>query len=208
MKRLNGSPPAIPRSCTRQTQRSNVPATTPEEYHKRAITIPFLDHIETLKHISQISIKKVVMALKIIPSVALQSSVIQGNDAHELVNFFMNDLPSASTVEQEVELWFSKWKNYEGTVPDTPTTSLLHATESIFPNINSLLRLINTLPVTTCECKRSVSVLRRLKTYLRAAMGQTRMTGLALIHVHYGTEIDLEEVINIFAGQHPQRMLL
>ena len=93
------------------------------------------------------------MTLKIIPSVALQSSETHGNDAHELVNFFINDLPSASTVEQEVELWFSKWKSYEGTVPDTPTTSLLHATESIFPNINSLLHLINTLPVTTCECE-------------------------------------------------------
>ena len=44
--KVNGSSPAIPRSCTRQTQRDNVPATTPEEYHKRAsLTIHFLDHM-------------------------------------------------------------------------------------------------------------------------------------------------------------------
>ena len=81
---------------------TNVPATTPEDYHKRALTIPFLDHmtshIET--RFSNLH-KKAVMALKIIPSAALQSSEIQGNDAHELVNFFINDLPSAYNVERK-----------------------------------------------------------------------------------------------------------
>ena len=37
--------PCVPRSVGHQTQRNNVPASNPEEYFKRAITIPFLDHI-------------------------------------------------------------------------------------------------------------------------------------------------------------------
>ena len=41
-------------------------------------------------------------------------------------------------------------------------------------------------------------------------MGQDRLSGLALMHVHYATEIDLDAVINIFARQHPRtrRMLV
>ena len=35
----------VTRLTGRQTQRNNVPALNPEEYFKRAITIPFLDHI-------------------------------------------------------------------------------------------------------------------------------------------------------------------
>lgn len=34
--------------------------------------------------------------------------------------------------------------------------------------------------------------------------GKERLTGLALMHVHYGTEINLDEVI--FAGQYPHQM--
>ena len=87
-------------------------------------------------------------------------------------------------------------------VRDSPRDALVYATEAMFPNINILLRLICTLPVTSCECERNVSALRRLKTYLRTTMGQDRLSGLALMHVHYATEID------IFARQHPRRMLV
>ena len=34
------------------------------------------------------------------------------------------------------------------------------------------------------------------------------LSGLALMHVHYATEIDLDAVINIFARQHPRRILV
>ena len=37
------TPSSIPRRCARQTSRCNVPGDTPEEYYRRAITVPFLD---------------------------------------------------------------------------------------------------------------------------------------------------------------------
>ena len=60
----------------------------------------------------------------------------------------------------------------ESGLPDTPSKSLEYANESMFPNIHILLRLICTLPVTSSECERSISVLRRLKTYLHSTIGQ------------------------------------
>ena len=93
-------------------------------------------------------------------------------------------------------------------LPNTPSKSLQHASERMFPNINCLLRVICTLPVTTCECERSISVTRRLKTCLRATMGEERLSGLALMHIHYDMDLNVEEIIDIFARQHPRRMLL
>ena len=159
-----------------KTQRDNVPAETPEEYYRRYLTIPFLDHI--LSHMetcfSDLQ-QKAVMALQIIPSVILQNTHqanVEENYSDELVDFFKDDLPSPSTVDQEIKLWFCKWNTYVGDAPNTPTKALSHATECLFPNVHKLLRLICTLPVTSCECERSVIVLRRLKTYLRTTMGQ------------------------------------
>lgn len=37
-------------------------------------------------------------------------------------------------------------------------------------------------------------------------MGQERLSGLALMHIHYGMQIDFEEIVNIFAKIHPRRM--
>ena len=40
-----GSTPRVPQLTKRQTQRCNVPATDPEEYFRRSVTVPLIDHI-------------------------------------------------------------------------------------------------------------------------------------------------------------------
>ena len=49
---------------------------------------------------------------------------------------------------------------------------------SLCPTIAMLLQLLATWPVTTCSCERSISALRRLKTYLRSTMQQERFVEL------------------------------
>ena len=47
--------------------------------------------------------------------------------------------------------------------------------------------------VLTCESERNASALGWLKTYLRSTMSQTRLTRLALLHIHYNMKIDLDK---------------
>ena len=77
-----------------------------------------------------------------------------------------------------------------------------------FPNINVLLCILCTLPVNPAECERSFSTLKRLKTYLRSTMTTERQSGLAMMNIHYGRAIDIDEIINIFATRHPRRLVL
>ena len=147
------------------------------------------------------------MGMRIVPSVMMDDS-LQNATTDELTDFYGEDLPSPSSLQTELHLWKCKWRSSSQPLPDTPADALMFASESMFPNIHSLLRLVCTIPVTSCECERSVSVLRRLKTYLRSSMGQERLSGLALMHIQYSMEIDYEEVINIFARKHPRRMML
>lgn len=41
---------------------------------------------------------------------------------------------------------------------------------------------------------------------LRNTMVQDRLNGLALMHAHRGMELDLEQIIDLFANLHPRRM--
>ena len=68
------------------------------------------------------------------------------------------------------------------------------------------MQILATLPVTSCSCERSFSVLRRLNTYLRSMMAGERP--LALLYVHRAVHIDRDKVIDIFARMHPSRMKL
>ena len=37
-------------------------------------------------------------------------------------------------------------------------------------------------------------------------MTEDRLTGLALMHIHYNMDVDTEEIVKNFALQHPRRM--
>ena len=54
----------------------------------------------------------------------------------------------------------------------------------MFNQVNKLLHIVLTIPVTTSTAERSFSTLRRLKTYLRSTMSQTRLNHLMLLHIH------------------------
>ena len=79
---------------------------------------------------------------------------------------------------------------------------------TIFPNISVLLQIACTLPVTSCECERSASALRRLNKYMRASMGKCRLSNLALLHIHYDTPVDLDRVVDCYSHLHPRRLEL
>ena len=92
--------------------------------------------------------------------------------------------------------------------PSTLAAAIKQCDAQLFPNLFILLQIACTLPVTSCECERSCSTLRRLNTYVRASMGQERLSALALLHISYDKKIDLEEVVDIYARLHPRRLEL
>ncbi|CAF3454693.1 unnamed protein product, partial [Rotaria socialis] len=63
------------------------------------------------------------------------------------------------------------------------------------PVMNKLFKILWTIPVNTCECERSFSTLRRIKTYLRSTTGEDRLSGLALLNIEREAEIDYDEII-------------
>ena len=89
--------------------------------------------------------------------------------------------------------------------PSSPAQAIDECEEE-FPNISVLLKIACTLPVTSCECEQSASALRRLYNYMRATMGKDRLSYLALLHVHYDTDIDIDDAINQFARLHPRKI--
>ena len=104
---------------------------------------------------------------------------------------YSNDLPRPELLSIEVQCWKHHLDTCGTNLTDkfkiTVTQILDFCDKDIFPNINTLLVLAATLPVTTCECERSFSCLRRLRrvnTYLRTTQSSDKLDYLALIHVY------------------------
>ncbi|XP_025409931.1 uncharacterized protein LOC112683229 [Sipha flava] len=63
---------------------------------------------------------------------------------------------------------------------------------------NKLLKIMLTVPVSSCTAERSFSPLQRLKTFLRSTMTQNGLNDIALLCVHRNEDIDIEKNANSF----------
>ena len=76
----------------------------------------------------------------------------------KFVSAYEDDMPDYRTIHAELGLWETSWKKGFEKVQYSSVADTLR---------NCILAV---LPVTTCECERSVSALRRMKTWLRNTM--------------------------------------
>ncbi|XP_013403337.1 52 kDa repressor of the inhibitor of the protein kinase [Lingula anatina] len=199
---------AKPRACGRQRHRDNTPATTTEEYYRRNLIIPFLDNLilELTTRFEDNQAASVAFVRSILPVAVAQPS--WEADILKMSKCYFDDLPHPDSLPAEMKLWATYWTSHPSSAPDSISKTLQLVDTDMFPNLTTLLKIASALPSTTCECERSVSALRRIKSYLRSSMSQDRLNGLALLHVHYNMEIDVNAVIDLFARRQPRRMRL
>ena len=93
---------AIIEKCTKMAElsRSNVEFTTPEEYYRRKIFIPFIDSlIQQLNERFSGKTKSAMSGMYLIPS------VVEKLSNSEIFEYYRSDLPSKSSFSQEIQLW-------------------------------------------------------------------------------------------------------
>jgi hypothetical protein len=61
----------------------------------------------------------------------------------------------------------------------------------MFPSISTILQLLLTFPVGLSYCERFFPAMRRLKTWQRSSVGESRFNGLALLNVHDTDEVGM-----------------
>lgn len=210
-----------PRVAGRQTHRPNHPSSDTSDYFKRSLTIPFIDHVCTELDSRFNTSLTAYHGLVLIPSKMLHliSKEKEGlckapwkEQFKTFFNFYLEDFPNPLAIDGELDLWQQFWENSNKCLPNSVSKTLkemphsFHKDDGIFVNIEVALRILATLPVTSCECERSFSALRRLKNYNRSTMGGERLNGLALMHVHLEVKIDKEDIINRFSALGSRRI--
>ena len=149
--------------------------------------------------------------MKLLPSSLFENTnTIQASDFPRLLTLYEDDLPAPRCLDVELELWQSKWASNaeEAKNLDTPEKALVHAEKDYYPNIRSLMMIMVTIPVTSCECERSISILRLIKSRLRSTTGAERLNALTLMQCHRDIALDPDKIINEFARSHLRRFQL
>ena len=82
----------------------------------------------------------------------------------------------------------------------TLATGIMECDEDHFPNIFALLKIARPLPVTSCECERSFSAMRRHRTWLHSTVKTESLTALTIVKIHRGRSGSWKGCATIFAA--------
>ena len=143
-----------------------------------------------------------------LPSILLATDPIWKENVHvrEFCNYYRQDILNYEGLPAEHFLWERMWKgrnDRRDDIPDVIDATLEQIDKGVSVNILQILQILITIPISSASYERSISTLRNLKTYLRNTMVQERLNGLALMHAHREMELDLEQIIYLFANLHP-----
>ncbi len=198
--------PTKRRITVKQNYRANISTESVEDHYRVNLFYPFIDHItsELDERFSE-SNEPALLAAYLVPK---SLKKLTEEREQRMVKWYHEDLPYPNTVEQEIECWRHKFHSEDGVLPASALETLKTTQMSFFPNIQCMLKIFLTLPVTTCKCERSFSAMRRLKTWLRSSMSSERLTGLALMHVHQKVKLDKERVIRRWDASGHRRIQL
>ena len=149
------------------------------------------------------------MALRMMGLVPSVLAVKDEVSIFEAAEFYKDDLLCLNLLDEEFRRWKNKWRTeIPSSRPNSVAKLLKVCDQDSFPNIYIFSKIAAIIPITSCECERSGSVLKRLNTYLCASMGQERLKSLAMTHISYDQKIDKEKVLEIFCKKQHRVMEL
>lgn len=199
----------VPRLANIQKNRSNYPCDSAEDYYRKAIFIPLLDHV-----IEDLKFRFPEETLNLFDLFVLFPTNDDESECEEAVNRLSNKyayLFNKSTdifkkmLSSELEFYRLHCENKK--ITSCSALELLdHCDDEVFPIVTTLLKILVTLPISSCSAERSFSSLRRIKDWLRSTMSEDRLDGLALMNIHWNVKINVEKVIDRFAKNRNHRI--
>jgi len=130
-------------------------------------------------------------------------------DIEPAVDIYASLLDSKLHVKGEFDLWKQQWSNSAAaSLVDSGIVALDNCPRVTMPNINKLLHVLTTLPVTTAEAERVFSKVERTATAARAHMSEDRLEALVMLYAHRNRTPSVGKVIGQFALSGARRLHL
>ena len=147
--------------------------------------------------------------------IQVEDFIIGKCDVSHVKKFFHDDFEDYArlTLHRDIFVDQAKAKNvsldsFQTALDFLKSVDVSTGLTSIVPEFVKLMKIVLTVPVSTCTAERSFSCLRRLKTYLRSTMTQERLNHLAILSCHSDLveTIDIEVLVDEFISRNAIRM--
>lgn len=198
-------PVKVPRLFVRKQRAVDEGEVQAELYFKEYVTVPVIHGvIQEVEDMFSETNLKALKCLSLVPAVMGQ---MKFNTTEEnYADVYCNDLPNADTLPAELHCWRIKWKHRSKDVrlPTTIHETLQLPDVKFFPNVNSFLKVLSTLPVLKLEISRSNSASSRLQAYLDDMPANQRNKSLVMLNINTHIKHDLDVMVDKYCRLYPE----
>ncbi|KAF3692663.1 52 kDa repressor of the inhibitor of the protein kinase [Channa argus] len=198
-------PVTIPRLFLRKQRAADVVEIQAEVYFKEYVTVPVIRGI--MQEVEDMFSETNLKALKCLSLVPAVMGQMKFNTTEEnYAEVYRNDLPNPDTLPAELHCWRIKWK-HRGKEVRLPTT--IHETLQLpdvkfFPNVNSFLKVLSTLPVLKLEDNKTDMASDRLQVYLNSVPVNQWNKSLIMLNVNTHVKHDLDVMVDKYCRLYPE----
>ncbi|XP_028322186.1 uncharacterized protein LOC114475514 [Gouania willdenowi] len=188
-------------------------AETPlEDFYRETLSRPILQYlVAEVKRVFSIEMVRILRWLSLVPSYMADHNFSIRRD--KVADANLNNLSRPDTFYEELGCWEVKWRHASKRriLPTTVFATLKIPDIGFYPNVQSLLRVLGTVPCVNAEADvygQYHMVLERCNSYLRATPKDQRKCSMAYIYVNQDVHFSMEQMVESFVQKHPDILQL
>ncbi|KAM9847017.1 uncharacterized protein ACBR49_010268 [Aulostomus maculatus] len=183
-----------------------------DDFYRETLARPVLQYlVAEVKRVFSTEMVRILRWLSLVPSYMADHNFSIRRD--KVADANLNNLARPDTFYEELGCWEVKWRHASKRriLPTTVFATLKIPDIGFYPNVQSLLRVLGTVPCVNAEADvygQYHMVLERCHAYLRATPEDQRRCGMAYIYVNQDVHFSVEQMVESYVQKHPDILQL
>ncbi|XP_063058817.1 uncharacterized protein si:dkey-250d21.1 [Engraulis encrasicolus] len=162
--------------------------------------------VDEVKRVFSTEMVRILRWLSLVPSYMADHNFSIRRD--KVADANLNNLSRPDTFYDELGCWEVKWRHAskKRILPTTVFATLKIPDIGFYPNVQSLLRVLGTIPCVNAEADvygQYDMVLDRYHSYVRETPAEQRMCNAAFVYVNQDVHMNMEAMVESYVEKHP-----
>ncbi|XP_031713303.1 uncharacterized protein LOC116389049 isoform X2 [Anarrhichthys ocellatus] len=195
-----------------ETDQGDTAETPLEDLYRETLSRPILQYlVAEVKRVFSTEMVRILRWLSLVPSYMADHNFSIRRD--KVADANLNNLARPDTFYEELGCWEVKWRHASKRriLPTTVFATLKIPDIGFYPNVQSLLRVLGTVPCVNAEADvygQYHMVLERCHSYLRATPEDQRQCSMAYVYVNQDVHFNVEQMVDSYVQKHPDILQL
>ncbi|KTG42220.1 hypothetical protein cypCar_00019692 [Cyprinus carpio] len=207
-----GVPVNLPVEMVTNGDGAEKPQASLEDYYREALSKKVLQYlVDEVKRVLGTEMARILRWLSLVPSYMADHNFSIRKD--KVADANLNNLARPDSFYDELGCWEVKWRHASKRriLPTSVFATLKIPDIGFYPNVQSLLRVLGTIPCVRAESDvygHYDMVLDRYHSYMKELPAEKRLSNMAFVYVNQDVHFSIEEMVEAYVKKYPEILQL